>query len=173
MKSTSSALTPRKIAEFCKSRSRRTSRSEVRLLYSCLVDLLERNEYPPYRGSGLDCRLCLPCSTSMSTAPRPSDALAADLRRCGTRSFECGLAPGSHGEPISTLQGQHAFFEPRRRSSDSTEKARKKPGVRPRAIVELPEPLDTTWNDPRPLVKPFNCMPAVMAKPSTTSTTLW
>lgn len=55
MKSTSSALTPRKIAEFCKSRFTTIStESEVRLLYGCLVDLLERAEYPPYRGSGLD-----------------------------------------------------------------------------------------------------------------------
>ena len=55
MKSTSSALTPRKIAEFCKSRfTTNFTEGEVRLLYSCLVDLLERNEYPPYRGSGLD-----------------------------------------------------------------------------------------------------------------------
>ena len=55
MKSTSSALTPRKIAEFCKGRfTSMFTEGEVRLLYSCLVDLLERNEYPPYRGSGLD-----------------------------------------------------------------------------------------------------------------------
>jgi hypothetical protein len=55
MKSTSSALTPRKIAEFCKSRFTTIfTEGEVRLLYGCLVDLLERNEYPPYRGSGLD-----------------------------------------------------------------------------------------------------------------------
>ncbi len=55
MKSTSSALTPRRIAEFCKSRFTTIfTEGEVRLLYGCLVDLLERNEYPPYRGSGLD-----------------------------------------------------------------------------------------------------------------------
>ena len=55
MKSTSSALTPRKIAEFCKSRFTTIfTEGEVRLLHSCLVDLLERAEYPPYRGSGLD-----------------------------------------------------------------------------------------------------------------------
>lgn len=55
MKSTSSALTPRKIAEFCKDRLTSIfTEGEVRLLYDCLVDLLERNEYPPYRGSGLD-----------------------------------------------------------------------------------------------------------------------
>ena len=55
MKSTSSALTPRKIAEFCKGRFTTIfTAGEVRLLYSCLVDLLERAEYPPYRGSGLD-----------------------------------------------------------------------------------------------------------------------
>ena len=55
MKSTSSALTPRKIAEFCKARLTSSfTEVEVSLLYSCLVDLLERNEYPPYRGSGLD-----------------------------------------------------------------------------------------------------------------------
>ena len=55
MKSTSSALTPRKIAEFCEARLTSIfTEGEVRLLYGCLVDLLERAEYPPYRGSGLD-----------------------------------------------------------------------------------------------------------------------
>ena len=55
MKSTSSALTPRRIAEFCKSRFTTIfTEGEVRLLYGCLVDLLERAEYPPYRGTGLD-----------------------------------------------------------------------------------------------------------------------
>jgi len=55
MKSTAYALTPRKIAEFCKSRFTHIFRvDEARSLYDCLVDLLTRNEYPPYRGSGLD-----------------------------------------------------------------------------------------------------------------------
>lgn len=55
MKSTSSALTPRKIAEICEAKLTSIfTEGEVRLLYRCLVDLLERNEYPPYRGSGLD-----------------------------------------------------------------------------------------------------------------------
>ena len=55
MKSTSSALTPRKIAEACKGRfTTIVTEGEGRLLHSCLVDLLERAEYPPYRGSGLD-----------------------------------------------------------------------------------------------------------------------
>ena len=45
MKSTSSALTPRKVAEFCKSRFTTIfTDGEVRLLYGCLVDLLERAE---------------------------------------------------------------------------------------------------------------------------------
>lgn len=37
----------------------------------------------------------------------------------------------------------------------------------------LIEPLTQPGRILRPLAKPFNCMPAVMAKPSTTSTTRW
>ena len=45
MKSTSSALTPRKIAEFCKGPLTTIfTEGEVRLLYGCLLDLLERAE---------------------------------------------------------------------------------------------------------------------------------
>lgn len=112
MKSTSSALTPRKIAEFCKSRFTTIfTESEVRLLYGCLVDLLERAEYPPYRGSGLDLQSLSAMLDINVERLRASGALAADLRCSGTGSFECGLATDSHGEPLNAFQGHRAFRE--------------------------------------------------------------
>lgn len=58
MKSTRSTLTTRKIADYCDLRlAPLLTPDEVRTLQECLADLLERNEYPPYRGSGLDLKI--------------------------------------------------------------------------------------------------------------------
>lgn len=55
MKSTRSALTPRKITEYCDLRlAPILEPDEVGSLRQCLVGLLEHSEYPPYRGSKLD-----------------------------------------------------------------------------------------------------------------------
>lgn len=150
MKSTSSALTPRKIAEFCKARLTSIfTEGEVRLLYSCLVDLLERNEYPPYRGSGLDLQslsAMLDIDVERLRANRAHlqpifDAVAREVSnvtlrpaRTPSRSIRSkATAPSTSSADVSAT---------------GLEKVRRKPGVRPRAIVEFPEPLDTTWNDP-------------------------
>ncbi len=175
MKSTSSALTPRKIAEFCKGRfTSMFTEGEVRLVYSCLVDLLERNEYPPYRGSGLDLQslsAMLGIDVDRLRAHRAHlqpifDAVAREVSNVTLRS--AGTSSRSMRSQATASSTNHADVP-----TTSTEKLRKKPGVRPRAIVEFPEPLDTPRNDPATFVKPFNCMPAVMAKPSTTFTTRW
>jgi hypothetical protein len=150
MKSTSSALTPRKIAEFCKSRFTTIfTEGEVRLLYGCLVDLLERAEYPPYRGSGLD----LPSLSAMLDIDferlrayrahlQPIfDAVAREVSNVALRPAR--TASRSMRSKVTVPSANHADVP-----TTSTEKVRKKPGVRPRAIVEFPEPLDTTWNDP-------------------------
>lgn len=77
MKSTSSALTPRKIAEFCKSRFTTIfTESEVRLLYGCLVDLLERAEYTRHG------------CTALRSVPA-----AGQIRDCG-KDPESGLGSG-------------------------------------------------------------------------------
>lgn len=150
MKSTSSALTPRKIAEYCKRRFTPIfSESEVRLLHSCLVDLLERNEYPRYRGSGLDLQSLSAMlgidvdrlRAHAATLQPIFDAVAREVSNVTLRPARAGSrsARSVAGGPSRNPTGVRAT---------STEKVRKKPGVRPRAIVEFPEPLDTTWQDP-------------------------
>ncbi len=55
MKSTPSSLTPHRIASYCDLRLAPVLEpEEVSTVRECLLDLLERNEYPPYRGSALD-----------------------------------------------------------------------------------------------------------------------
>ena len=77
MKSTSSAPNPRKIAEFCNSRLKTIfTEGEVRLLYSCLVDLLERAEYTRYG------------CTALRSVPA-----AGQIRECG-KDPESGLGSG-------------------------------------------------------------------------------
>jgi hypothetical protein len=150
MKSTSSALTPRKIAEFCKNRFATIfAEAEVRLLYNCLVDLLERAEYPPYRGSGLDLQALsamLDIDVDRLRAHRAHlqpifDALAREvsnvtLRPTGTGTRSRRSTATAHSRNPNGVRETCA------------ENMRKKSGARPREIVEFPEPLDTTWSDP-------------------------
>ena len=57
MKSTRSALTSQMVAAYCEKRLVPVlSSHEVEVIRGHLVDLLERNEYPTYRGSRLDVR---------------------------------------------------------------------------------------------------------------------
>jgi len=150
MKSTSSALTPHKIAEFCKGRfTSMFTEGEVRLLYSCLIDLLERNEYPPYRGSGLDLQslsAMLGIDVDRLRAHRAIlqpifDAVAREVSNVTLRPAR---TPSRSIRSKATAPSTNPADVP----ATSSEKVRKKPGVRPRAIVEFPEPLDTTWKDP-------------------------
>lgn len=69
MKSTSSALTPRKIAEFCKAwLTSIFTEGEVRLLYSCRSTCSSETSTHPTGAAGSTCSRCPPCSTSMSIA---------------------------------------------------------------------------------------------------------
>lgn len=55
MKSTPSSLTPHRIASYCDLKLVPVLEpEEVSTVREYLMGLLERNEYPPYRGSGLD-----------------------------------------------------------------------------------------------------------------------
>lgn len=150
MKSTSSAVTPRKIAEFCKARLTSIfTEGELRLLYNCLVDLLERNEYPPYRGSGLDLQslsAMLDIDVDRLRAHRAMlqpifDAVAREVSNVTLR-------PARAGGRSTRSMSSGPYMNPTGLRTISTEKVRKKPGVRPRAIIEFPEPLDETWQDP-------------------------
>ncbi len=150
MKSTSSAFTPLKIAEYCKGRFTPVfGESEVRLLHGCLVALLERSEYPPYRGSGLDLQSLsakLGIDVDRLRAHRAIlqpifDAVAREVSNVTLRPARAG----SRSTRYKATAPSTNFADV---SATSTEKVRKKPGVRPRAIVEFPEPLHTTWDDP-------------------------
>ncbi len=150
MKSTSSALTPRKIAEFCKARLTSIfTEDEVRLLYSCLVDLLERNEYPPYRGSGLDLQSLSAMLDIDVDRLRAHRAILQPIFDAVAREVSnATLRPARAGSRSTRSISSGPAINPTGVRATGTEKVRKKPGVRPRAIVEFPEPLDTTWQDP-------------------------
>jgi hypothetical protein len=150
MKSTSSALTPRKIAEYCKGRFTTIfTEGEVRLLYGCLVDLLERAEYPPYRGSRLDLQslsAMLDIDVERLRAHRAHlqpifDAVAREVSNVALRPTR--TASRSMRSKANTPSRNPTDFP-----AASTEKVRKKPGVLPREIVEFPEPLNAAWKDP-------------------------
>lgn len=54
MKLICSSLTPRRIADYALRLAPVLDPEDVSTVRACLTDLLERNEYSPYRGSGLD-----------------------------------------------------------------------------------------------------------------------
>ena len=150
MKSTSSALTSRKIAEYCKGRFTSVfTDGEVRLLYSCLVDLLERAEYPSYRGSSLDLQslsamLAIEVEQLSVHRARLQPIFDAVTREVSNVT----LRPARTASRSIGSKANRSSTNPTDVPETSTEKVRKKPGVRPRAIVEFPEPLDTPWNNP-------------------------
>lgn len=101
VKSRPSALTHRKIREYCDLRLAPILRpEEVGTLQRCLVGLLERAEYPPYRGSGLDVRTLakiLSMDESRLTAARSS---LPDLRCRGAIDRRAVSACGEEAEPV-------------------------------------------------------------------------
>ena len=150
MKSTSSALTPRKIAEICEARLTSIfTEGEVRLLYRCLVDLLERNEYPPYRGSELDLQSLSAMLDIDVDRFRAHRATLQPIFDAVAREVSNGTLPPARagGRPTRYISSGSAI-NPTGARAAGTEKVRKKPGVQPRAVVEFPEPLDTAWQDP-------------------------
>lgn len=150
MKSTSSALTPQKIAEFCEARLTSIfTEGEVRLLYRCLVDLLARNEYPPYRGSGLDLQsLSAMLDIDVDRFPAHRATLQPIFDAVAREVSNAALRPGRAGGRPTRYISSGSAINPTGARATGPEKVRKKPGVQPRAVVEFPEPLDTAWQDP-------------------------
>lgn len=153
MKSTRSALTPRRIADYCDLRlAPLLTPGEVRTLQECLADLLERNEYPPYRGSGLDLKILaerLGMDASRLAHVRSSlqpifDAVARAVAEYRLRSEPKSAAKRA---PATGTAGAHRKV-PASPSPSSSVRKGKRPGRRPKPIVEFPEPLESTWDEP-------------------------
>jgi hypothetical protein len=144
MKSKRSVLTPSMITTYCEKRLTPVfAPQDVEALRGHLVDLLERNEYPTYRGSRLDFRALaegLGLDARRLMAERSNlqpifDAVARAITEISLRpeAYEQPYQPTSHA-PLATPK------------YDSGGRVRR--GKPPRPVVEFPDPLEATWNEP-------------------------
>lgn len=149
-----STPTPRMIAEFCERRLASVfDPAEVEALSSYLTALLTRQEAPPYRGV----RLHLPAiaaalgidATRLSNARsdiRPIfDAVARAVAEQDPRSESGRHAKRTRQAGTGTIRGEDAHALPYR----SEQQAERVHSSRPaKAIVEFPDPIETTWEEP-------------------------
>ncbi|SHM73412.1 hypothetical protein [Roseibium suaedae] len=142
------------IAAYCEKRLAPVfSSQDVELLRGHLVDLLERNEYPTYRGSRLDVRALaegLGLDSQSLMAARSNlqpifDAVARSVTESTLRpksKRKRGSSEGTH-EHAPRYSGNN-----RRRLSEPHSVGHKRRGKPPRPVVEFPEPLQPTWVEP-------------------------
>ena len=154
MKSTRSALTSHMVATYCEKRLAPVFTSEeVHVLRGHLVDLLEQNEYPVYRGSRLDVRsLADRLGLDPDRLKAGKVKSSTNIRRCSQVSYR-KLAPFGHKSQAGTLEGTSECALRRngdlhRRPSSPRSNDDQSRGKPPRPIVEFPEPLEPTWNEP-------------------------
>ncbi|KRW97497.1 hypothetical protein [Paracoccus sp. MKU1] len=153
MKSIRSSLTLRRIADYCDLRLTPVlDPKEVSIVRACLADLLERNEYPPYRGSGLDIKALADLLgmdparlTSLRSSLQPIfDAVARTVAERRLRP-----EPKSRSMPASEPGRVRAHRKVAKvQAAPAGASERKRPGRQPRPVVEFPEPLETTWDEP-------------------------
>ncbi|WP_460074532.1 hypothetical protein [Roseibium sp. ROS1] len=144
MKSKRSVLTPSMITTFCEKRLAPVfAPQDVEVLRGHLVDLLERNEYPTYRGSRLDVRALaegLGLNSRRLMAERSNlqpifDAVARAITERSLRPEAYEQTYQSTNVPPRTAREYHSSGRGRR-------------GKPPRPVVEFPDPLAATWDEP-------------------------
>ncbi|TYC58739.1 hypothetical protein FMN50_08800 [Rhodobacterales bacterium] len=116
---------------------------DVEVLRGHLVDLLERNEYPTYKGSHLDVRtlaegLGLDARRLMAERSNLQPIFDAVARAITERS----LRPEAYEQPYQHT-GHTPLATPEYRSG-----GRMRRGKPQRPVVEFPDPLEATWNEP-------------------------
>ncbi|MBO6894284.1 MAG: hypothetical protein JJ866_20240 [Roseibium sp.] len=144
MKTSQSVLTQQMIEAYCDKRLAKSfSEDELVVIRGHLIGLLERSEYPIYRGSRLDVRaladtLCLDShrlKAERSNIQPIFDAVSRSITEFALRP-EAGQRNSRHEGCDHQIKSLHHKDGRRRR------------GKPPPPIVEFPEPLETTWVEP-------------------------
>lgn len=147
MKSPRSKFTAAVVTQFCKQRLTGVMPApDVHALHRYLVELLARQEYPPYRGSRLDLRavagtLAIDADRLMSVRPHVQpifDALARAIAEADLR------ATGSADRVPTQLRDRMIIAEA---SSTGAATATKRRGRPKKAPVESPAPVASTWDE--------------------------
>lgn len=144
MKSKRSALTQSMIKTFCEKRLAPVfTPQDVEVLHRHLVDLLERNEYPAYRGSRLDVRALAERLGLDSRHLMIERSNLQPIFDAVTRSItETAL------RPEATRKNSHTELSGCQSPSRLNNDRRKQRGKRSRPVVEFPEPLESIWSEP-------------------------
>lgn len=142
MKSKASALTQAKIQDYAQRKLASVfDQAEVNILQDYLTGLLMRNEYPPYRGSGIDVtRVASETPVSIKRLRSARLHLQPIFDAVARAVAEEGLRPAKPKVPVAeaaVLAATAATIVPK-----------VKRGPKPRPIVEFPEPLASEWDDP-------------------------
>ncbi|MFN3132436.1 hypothetical protein [Roseibium sp.] len=154
MKSTRSTLTSHMIATYCEKRLASVFTSEeVKVLRGHLVDLLEQNEYPVYRGNRLDVwNLAdqLELESDRLKSERSSlqpifDAVTRSVTENSLRLYTNDKPGTQEGTLKCALGPKDDMYQV---TSSRCRGNNKRRGKAPQPIVEFPEPLETTWDEP-------------------------
>ncbi|WP_208021406.1 hypothetical protein [Paracoccus versutus] len=118
----------------------------------CLADLLERNEYPPYRDGGLDLHaLAGQLGMDPSRLAHVRDSLQPIFDAVARAVAEYRLRPEPKPRPKRVSAAGPADVARKVAASPSRSslaRKGKRPGRQPKPVVEFPEPLETTWEEP-------------------------
>lgn len=153
MKSTRSSLTPHRIASYCDPRLAPVLEPEaVSTVREYLADLLDRNEYPPYRDNGLDLKALV---DQLGMDPTDLAQVRASLQpifdAVARTVAEHRLRPQAKSRPKSSSapgRAQTSRKVAKAPPASSSARKSKRPGRRPKPVVEFPDPLETTWEEP-------------------------
>jgi hypothetical protein len=158
-----------KIAEFCRKRLTPFLHTDTERLQSYLVDLISRREYPPTRGRGIDWRsIACDCGidhlrlAAIKEEVRPAlDAIVRAFDAAAAREARPRFAlPDGDTVGEARVQKPNASAVRRARHQpdlfaandpkEAVDRVRhsRKPGVKPKVVVDFPQALDDRWEDP-------------------------
>lgn len=151
MKTKASTLTPRMLSEFCEKRlAPALPREVVKTLHQYMCELLAREEYPPYRGAGLDLMALaqmLSIDRGLLLAQKAQlrpvfDAIARHVAEARLRSGLPARRTRLSAEAAATVS------QPTPPRTKTSRPPRNSTGRPPRPVIEFPVPLFTTWDEP-------------------------
>ena len=151
MKTKASTLTSRMVSEFCAKRLAPVLPEEVvQTLQRYMVELLAREDYPPYRGAGLDLTtlaqtLSLERAVLQSQKAQLSSVFDAIARTVAEGRLRSDLPTRRR----RATQEDAAAASPRPKTrAEVPARSGKRPGRKSHPVVEFPEPLFSTWDEP-------------------------
>ena len=154
MKLTSSTLAAGKLAAYCNRRLAPIfAPDELTILRDYLQDLLGRNEYPPYRGSGLDLvSLATTLFLDLERLKQHRHSLQpifdAVSRAIAEGRLRSERVPRQKPKRVAVVQSLQAQPQLGVEANELSSKELKRRGRQPRPILEFPDPLQATWEEP-------------------------